>query len=329
MTTGDRMMASALGSWIRLAPFAGLPPQEFEAEELWRREDPGQVRIVLRMRGPRGQSVVFKRVFAPTTTERWAAGLNGQRRAVRALIRDPVHVPPAVLAEDAEALATIQDFVPGRTLQDHMLLKYDQPGPRARILQRVGAFLAAYQSRTQNGEKAFNPACMLEYVRALGQRAMTGDLTLADPDLFAVLSEGLDAAAEAAADQVVPIAAQHGDMHARNLIVSANRTTLIDFAQDKSAAVQYDMARLIVDLGARFAGGTAHETACGIPEVDLAALSEGYGQDLRQDACLAFLCRCRVLQDWAALPSESANRSAFQQERLVHLQRTATHLAVA
>ncbi|ABV92092.1 aminoglycoside phosphotransferase [Dinoroseobacter shibae DFL 12 = DSM 16493] len=329
MTPGDRMMASALGSWTRLAPFAGLDPAAFEAEELWRREDPGQVRIVLRMRGGAGQDLVFKRVFQPQDRGRWAEALDGQRRAVRALMRDPVHVPPAILAEDAETLSTVQDFVPGRTLQDHMLLRFDKPGARAQVLQRAGRFLAAFHGATAEGDKPFNPATMLDYIRALGRRALSGDLTLADPDLFAVLAEGLEAAAQTAAGQPVRVAAQHGDLHARNLIVSGKRATLIDFAQDRSAPVQYDMARLIVDLGARFSGDAAPEATCGLPAADLAALSDGYGRDLSQDACLAFLCRCRVLQDWAALPAVASQRSAFQQERLLQLQKTATRLAAA
>lgn len=329
MTSDDRMMVSALSSWQRLAPFAGFDPQDFTVEELWRREDPGQVRIVLRMRGPRGADMVFKRVFAPLEPARWAGALAGHRRAVRALIRDPEHMPAAVLAEDPEAFSTVLDFVPGRTLQDHLLLKFAQTDQRADVLRRAGRAVAAYHEATAEGDKPFNPVRMLDHMRALGQRASEGDVSLADPDLFAVLAEGLDACAEAAAGQLVTVAAQHGDLHARNVILSSKRATLIDFAQDKSAPTAYDLSRLVVDLAARFAGDAVLDPVCGLPPADLAALSEGYGRPLQDDAVLAFLCRCRVLQDWAALPSQAAKRSAFQQERLVHLQRSATMLAAA
>ncbi|WP_424976266.1 phosphotransferase [Dinoroseobacter sp. S124A] len=327
MTRDDRMMASALGSWQQLAPFAGLDPASFSGEELWRREDPGRVRIVMRMTGPDGRNLVFKRIFAPVDQARWAEGLAGQRRAVRALRADKVHAPAAILAEDASSLSTIQDYVVGRTLQDHLLLKYDKPDQRGALLTRAGAALRAYYDSTAAGEKRFNPARMVDYMERLARKALDGQLAIVDPDLFAVLVESLKAAAAAAEGAPVMLAAQHGDLHARNMILSANRATLIDFMHDKEAPAVYDLARLLVDLGARFAGTRALDPRCGLPPEDLAALSEGYGADLGADPCMAFLCRCRVLQDWAALPSVGGQRSAFQQERLVQLQRAATILA--
>ncbi|WP_424969866.1 phosphotransferase [Dinoroseobacter sp. S76] len=327
MTRDDRMMASALGSWQQLAPFAGLDPARFSGEELWRREDSDRVRIVLRMTGPDGRNLVFKRIFAPMDRERWAEGLAGQRRALRALRGDKVHAPAAILAEQAESLSTIQDYVTGRTLQDHLLLKYDKPAQRTALLSRAGAALRAYHDSTAAGEKPFNPVRMTDYMKRLARKALDGQLAIVDPDLFAVLVDSLAEAAEAAEGGSVTLAAQHGDLHARNMILSANRATLIDFMQDKDAPTIYDLARLIVDLGARFAGERALDPNCGLPPEDLAALSDGYGADLGADPCLMFLCRCRVLQDWAAMPSIGGKRSAFQQERLVQLQRAATTLA--
>ncbi|MEM1079125.1 MAG: phosphotransferase [Pseudomonadota bacterium] len=327
MTRDDRMMASALGSWQQLAPFAGLDPTAFSGEELWRREDSGRVRIVMRMTGPDGRNLVFKRIFAPADPARWAEGLAGQRRAVRALRGDKVHAPAAILAEDASSLSTIQDYVIGRTLQDHLLLKYDKADQRGALLSRAGAALRAYYDATAVGEKPFNPARMVDYMERLARKALAGQLAIVDPDLFAVLVDSLPEAASAAKGGVVTLAAQHGDLHARNMILSANRATLIDFMHDKEAPTVYDLARLIVDLGARFAGERTLDSRSGVPPEDLAALSEGYGADLAADPCLLFLCRCRVLQDWAALPSTGGKRSAFQQERLVQLQRAATCLA--
>ncbi|WP_425091686.1 phosphotransferase [Tropicimonas sp. S265A] len=315
--TRDPLLRAALADWRRLAPFAGLDPAAHLPEPLGRRQARGVARIVLRMRAEGRSDVVFKRVFRPRVDPGWAAGLQTQR-AVRALLPGPAR-PAPVMLEDADAQAAIFGWVPGKSLNAHLLLKYDQPVQRADALRRAGDWLAQFHAATDAGPVAFHASPVQLRLSRLMARAEADPAAIVDADLFIVLAQGMARFARAAQGAPVQCAALHGDLTANNMVLGVKATTAIDFCTAVTGPVLHEVAKLLADIAARFG-------VDGVPRADVQAFEEGYGARVRHDPVFDYLLRAQLLFQWAALGPMGRPQTAFTATRIEKVQGVAKKL---
>lgn len=303
-----------------MAPYAGLDPSAFAPDPLARRYTPAAARIVLRMRGIRRADVVFKRVFRPAGDTSWAAGLEAHRSFFLQL--PAATRPAAVLFADPSKQAAIYDWVPGRSLHDHLLLKLDRPKSRDEVLFRAGKSIAEFHMATEAGAVAFS-ACQVQMrIARLRTLAQSDPVAILDADLFLALSQGLAPLARAAHGNMVLLAARHGDLSARNLILGPHCAAPIDFRLSRRGPVLHDLAALVADILIILTGPYGGRVASALCVAKfLAPFEAGYGMQLRGKPEFDYLLRTALLFRWAGFGRVGQTRSAFVEARLVTIQR--------
>jgi hypothetical protein len=317
--TRDPLLRAALAEWRRLAPHAGLDASAYVPEPLGRRHTRRAARIVIRMQACDRADVVFKRAFRPADDPAWVRGLETLGRTRELLAQDARPAP--VLIADKARQSAILGWTPGRSLCEHLLLKLDQPARRAALMTRAGGWLAAFHAATDAGQVAFDVAPYHRRIARLVARAKVDPTTIADADFFVMLAERLPQFAHLAEKAPVRRAALHGDLTARNLVLSPGRATAIDFCAARTGPVLPEIARLLSDIETRFGDPEGDGTS-----PDTEAFEAGYGAKICRDPVFAYLLRVQVMADWARLGEQGDAASPFAASRMARLQALAQGL---
>lgn len=277
------------------------------------RLQPGSTRIVLRLLAGT-QDLVLK--YDPDATEEaFSERATAQQFAYDRLGAGMV---PALLSVDVKGRSALQHHVNARPA--HELLDLAEVGLDAApdILRRCGRWLGAYHNATLQPARKINPDRMLNWAKTLQNKVETRAPDVPRRDLFLTYAAQIPAMGDRARGQPTRIAASHGDMHLRNLLLGPDGCFGIDFEPLAKVPPAHDLARFLLRYGTWFDFG---------PE-PLAAFWDGYGTPRDTDAALGYLLPILLLEDWLSIPKRKEDRSPKQQRRLRGILRMAAEVFV-
>jgi len=309
-----------------LAATVGIDLGDAPADILMLRTSNSHSRIVLRLRRHSANDLVYKQIFSPVDGVSFQKTIDAHARAAQRVNGHTGLSVPEIYAADAATQSMLMQRVTGKTLNDHMLQSYENHTKRENLLAHAGAWLAAYHQPDAVTPSAFHPDFMMDHLHAQVQKLRAGDMAVAQPDRFIAAYRALkDRLGYFQGGQTHSTAA-HGDMHTRNLLISPESVSGIDFEHTHNAPIGHDLARFLVDYATRFAQDQPLEKGFIIPADDIAAFFAGYGHSHRQDASFKFLLRQQILLEWLTIPATAADRSWFQSHRLDGVCRLAAHV---
>ena len=153
---------------------------------------------------------------------------------------DALHVP-ALLHVDPDAQFLVMQAAEGQTAHD-LIADYDIN--RATVLQACGAWMGHLHRQTYERDNRVNPNVVQASLRGLRDKVVSGESAVVGRRAFLDCAIVVDDMAEAARGQVTKLAATHGDMNLRNLIIGPQGRHGIDFGVIHTAP----MAMILRDL---------------------------------------------------------------------------------
>jgi hypothetical protein len=319
---GDRMadrVGNGLANWPLLARQARLPADGWTPALLTSRKDAKGDRTVIRLSHPTYPPVICKQSFRPADAESMARSLDAQDRAARALADHPAAGVPRILARLDERCAALIQAVAGPTLLD--LLGAGPGAPQA--FRRAGAWLDAFHRSEPFETRAFQPRFMLDHFTRVAESIAAGKRRVPRPARFTRHVEALCAQAPRADRATTVSARRHGDLTARNIILSPERAWGFDMSGGDARPVGYDIARLLVYATELMPVAPSPDV---VPPDVADAFFQGYGLTARDDAAVQFLVRARLLSDWVSMPE---TRSAMTVRQLIRFERISRLAAAA
>ena len=235
---------------------------------------------------------------------------------------DALHVP-ALLHVDPDAQFLVMQAAEGQTAHD-LIADYDIN--RATVLQACGAWMGHWHRQTYERDNRVNPNVVQASLRGLRDKVVSGERAVVGRRAFLDCAIVVDDMAEAARGQVTKLAATHGDMNLRNLIIGPQGTHGIDFGVIHTAPIGHDLARFIAHFANLFYPEDAVDGEKQWLEDDLDAFFAGYGSDGRNDPAFRYLLRMEIIKDWAKVPKDPANRGAHDRHRWMGIKFLSTFL---
>ncbi len=302
----DTLRAMALNLWPDLMREIGEPPGGWRDMPLARRQDPRVAMIALRMvRGTR--ALVLKLQDRPRDRDGFAVACEAHIAAHQAYPRGV----PGLLTANLDQQVQVMDFVDGALLS-HVLTEAP-PAAQSEALFCAGAWLDGYHRATWVEARQFQPKFTLNYLREIVSEVRNGKRAVAEPARFLICAEKLCAMQAAFEGRQTQVAATHGDLHMRNLIIGA-RTMGIDFTAGRSVPVGHDIGRLLTDYAIVHAPTTRIRPGEVLPDFARDGFFSGYTLTGPEDPSVQLLLRHRLLAEWWGLPVEG--RSLAQARRL-------------
>ncbi|MFQ6547284.1 phosphotransferase [Aestuariibius sp. 2305UL40-4] len=292
-------------TWQALVREIGVDPASLRSEVLWRRVEDDRVRFVLRLKRAGAPDLIFKQVFAPHDPEAFRISTVMQERMAGAL--RPPFAAPRVLARADNDLALLMEEAPGLTAHDALLEAYGDAAAQVRVMRSVGGWIGAFHRTSPQPERPFRPSFILNHMRKRRRELEDGAGALRRPAHYRRALAALMSYGEPAKGAVLPVGPNHGDLHAKNILIGPDVVNGIDFRNAHDAPVCYDLARFLVDATARVIGPPSEGGSLLGPDL-AAAFWEGYGTDLSAHPALDLMIRVRLLEDWQAMPEGRLGR---------------------
>lgn len=321
-----RLFEQATQGAIALGERVGIALNVAKFVPLLMRSAEHRAAVVLRLHRKGAEDLIYKQVFAPFDTAAFQQGVEAHKRALERLIKAKGVGVPKILAVDNVTQSVLMQRVSGKTLNDHMLQSYANPRKRHELLTRSAAWLAAFHQPDSVKKSTFYPGFMMDHLQAQIDKIENGDKSVPHADrLKAAHKILLDRIDQFHGGETVTVAA-HGDMHTRNLLISPDMVSGIDFNFTHNAPIGHDISRLLIDYATRFAQDQSLESENIIPANDMDAFFAGYGAQYRNDASVRFLLHQQILLEWLSIPAKEDSRSYFQSHRLDGVLRLTNHV---
>lgn len=302
--------------WPGIAAGAGLSAGGARFRRLQvnsRRED---LRCVLQITTGAGAEYVLRADFGSGASVRFARHLERHGAAARALRDVPGVSVPQILWQDPARGLVLMEFAPGDTGAREVAMTGYGLGRRETVFQRAGQAVAALHRVSAVGERQFWPKPFLARVADQAREVRDGAMAVPRPKRFVGLCAYLHRQGRRARGHRYLAAVEHGDLHLRNMLISPDQVSFIDFSNDGGSFPQRDLASLWLancpDLLAQ-AGQAAGFG--GVADADWQAFARGYGSDPAEDPVFGFFYGLRLLRIWrqlAARPQPLDHRSQRQ-----------------
>lgn len=305
--------ASTAAQWARAAPALGFDLVDHDLHLVRARlSDPHQ-RVVLLAQG-KGDApdLILKHSLVGQQQKHFDNGVAAHIRAVGVFEGDDTLHVPALLHVDPDSQFLVMEAADGQTAHD---LIADDSTKRAVVLQACGAWMGHWHRQTFERDNPINPNVVQKSLRGLRDKVVSGDRAVVGRRAFLECAAVVDDMAEAARGQVTKLAATHGDMNLRNLIIGQQGTFGIDFGAIHTAPIGHDLARFVANFANFFYPMDAADGDAQWLKDDLDAFFAGYGADGRNDPAFRYLLRMQVIKDWASIPKDLEARNALHRHR--------------
>lgn len=311
---------AALHHLPALLAMAGLPPEGWRHRPIMIRDESSPQVVVLRLTRPGAADLALK--YKPGPARSLADRIAEHQLVQRLFPHDPQLTVPRLLAHDAAHGVTLMEHFDGVPLAD--LLGPDIAlADHAAVLARAGRWLAAFHRARLGDARIFRPKYGLQSLDQVIKEIGAGRRRVAEQARFLRAAAGFAAMHEDWRHQQTRAAAQHADLHMRNLLMGSTAVAGIDFAGGHTAPVGHDIARLLVDYTAMAAPLEDLRRGEVVPEAALAGFFGGYDVVGPDDPSVRMMLRMRILTDWRGLPASPENMSPTKARRLVGLMRMA------
>jgi len=322
LATPDFALTAA--QWARTAPALGFALADHDLHLIRARlTDPHQRVVVLAQGRGDAPDLILKHTLAGQLYKHFDNGVVAHVRAVKVFDGEGrLHVP-ALLHVDPDAQFLVMQAADGETAHD---LIADDSTKRAAVLQACGAWMGHWHRQTYERDNPINPTVVQKSLRSLRDQVASHDRGIVGRRAFLERAAVVDDMAEAARGQVTKLAATHGDMNLRNLIIGPQGTYGIDFGAIHTAPIGHDLARFFSNFANFFYPTDAADGDARWLENDLAAFFAGYGADGRNDPAFRYLLRMEIIKEWAKVPKDPAKRDAHHRHRWTGIQLLSTFL---
>ena len=325
---------SGLKHWPQLAQAAGFEPQGWKARLLASRQDSRADRVVLALSHPDHPPLICKQALGAADIAASAAAIAAQRRAVTALAAQPGAGAPRILAALPDAGAILMEQVAGIQLADAVqdwgitapdaesraasratnFASAQDTGPATAAIARAGSWTQAFHQSAPVEPRSFQPRFVAEHLGQAAQSVRNGQRRIARAGRFLACVERVLASASLAQSAPTRAAIRHGDLNARNLILSTSTQNVwgIDFQDNAIMPVGYDIARLLVALAECCPLAPGDKV---VPAPIRRAFFASYRLSDESDRSIGFLCAARLLSNWLSLPERRHHMSLPQSLR--------------
>lgn len=310
--------------WAAASPALGFGPADHSLHLIRARlSDPHQ-RVVLLAQGEGDlPDLILKHSLGGQQQKHFDNGVAAHRRAFDMFVgADKMHVP-ALLHVDETAQFLVMETAIGETAHD---LIADGGADRAAVLQACGAWMGHWHAQTYERENPINPNTVQKSLRTLRGNVENDTRDIVGRRAFLTCAAVVDDMAENARGQMTKLAATHGDMNLRNLIIGPKGTYGIDFGAIHTAPIGHDLARFIANFANFFYPLDGQDGDGAWLDDDLDAFFAGYGADGRNDPSFIYLLRMQIIKDWASIPKDTGARNALHRHRWAGIQLLSTFL---
>ncbi|MDC0658847.1 aminoglycoside phosphotransferase family protein [Leisingera sp. SS27] len=298
----DEVQARTQALWPQAAAAAGLPEAGAKFRRMQSNRRLQQSRCVLEIATAAGQRFVLRADFQSDNPLRRVRDLERHGQVARQLKSVPGVSVPEVLWQDPEHPYVLMEFVPGETAYRALALTDYGFGARADVLRRIGGAVAELHRVSDAGQKQFWPKPFLKSVSDRAQAVREGQLQLPKPNRFLGLCAHLHRAARRARGCEFRSAVAHGDLHLRNIILSDQEVSFIDFLNHKAVFPQRDLADIWLANCLEHLAAEDSVPGFGlVAQADWAAFEEGYGAGLTGDPVFRFFFAWRLFRLWLSL----------------------------
>ena len=324
--TARQLEAYACDLWPEIAGRMGVAPEGYRPQALKTRIVSGTSRTLILLRARRGGDLVMKVEYPPSKPRRFEDEISAHRNAAALLTGIDGASVPAIHLAAPDLQVVVMERVLGRTAHEALELADLGLADRPQVLRACGNWLGRFHEAGRVGCNPVRPDAMLRYAAGLEAKVRARQVTVPRRDMFLDLASIVPRLGEQARGRETRVAASHGDMHLRNLLIAEQAVYAIDFAAQKALPPGHDLARFLVRFGNFFVPGAGARGMAGIAEADLNAFWGGYGAEHRDDPALRYLLPVQMMSDWVAIPRDRDGRSSTQTRRLKGLLRMATAL---
>lgn len=313
----DDVVARTRALWPRAAAAAGLP----ESGAAFRRMQVNSrfelKRCVLRVETSRGDRFILRGDFAGERAGWTDAILDRHMLAAEKLSDVPGVSVPAVLWQDPVYRHQLMEFASGDTAFLALGLTGYGLGDRSAQLERIGSAVAALHGCDGTAQQTFDPAGHLRTIARTAKDVRSGAVALARPKRFLGLCAFLHQIARRAEGRAFPAGLVHGDLHFRNILISPELVSFIDFSRARIAFPYWDIANLWLANGLDHLTRDEKEAGFGhVAKADWLAFEAGYGLKLTEDPVFQFLFTFRLWQSWAGVLQARHITEERQKEKL-------------
>lgn len=305
----DLIQARAEALWPQIATQLGLPAAGARFRRFQVNSRRQHWRSVLEVRIPQGDRFVLRADFDGSPSSPFAGILQRHRAAAAAM--KPVHgvSAPAILWQDPEQPYYLMEFAPGDTAFRALEAADYGLGDRAAVVQNIGLAVAALHRVSAVGERQFWPKPFLTRISKRAQAVRSGQIELPRPQKFLGLCALLHRLGRAARGHCFDAAVEHGDLHLRNILISDETTSFIDFSNQKGIFPQRDLASIWLANCPDHLAQDGQAPGYGlVAQADWAAFQQGYGRDLVNDPVFRFFFARRLFKAWLLLAQKPRPR---------------------
>ncbi|MCG7628781.1 aminoglycoside phosphotransferase family protein [Epibacterium sp. MM17-32] len=312
----------AVALWPRIAEEMGLPAEDTAFSMMLVNSSGRDQRAVLGVRTTTGQRFVLRAEFATDNVSAHMKHLERHRMAAQALRDVPGVNVPALLWQDETRPYALFEVAPGETAHRELTFASYGIADRASLLRRIGGAVAALHDTGTPQDRRFWPREYLREVAACATRVRAGDIALRKPKRFLGLCAMLHRFANRARGEAYRAVALHGDLHFRNILMTQDLVSFIDFSAAGAGCNHIDLvnlwqAKLPENLTEH---GQQRDFGC-VAAADWQAFESGYGQALTEDPVFQFIYLYRLYKVWRKLPPPGGEMAQWEQEAFVGTQR--------
>ncbi len=273
-------------------------------------------RCVLLVHVPEHADVVLRADFKTTGYEYFRQVVQRMRSLATNIGEVPDCTIPQVLWQHCERRFVVMELCGGSTLYEELNYCDLGFGDRSATLQRAGRAVRALHDASPREMQQFWPKQCMSTVAERAALVRSGELEIRRQPKFLGLCAYLHRRAREVRGCNFMSAYEHGDLHMRNILVSEETVSFIDFANTRSQNPLRDLAYLwLANCPDHLARGDQRSGFGGVAADDWDAFSKGYGVDLIKDPLFRFCFAYELWTIWQRLPAPDQIPSGSEKRR--------------
>ena len=296
-----------------------MDPSRYTCADEWIKDETNRLHIVQKYDADGVEPVILKQAFRPDDPEEFNGIVAAHRLAQQVLGGNPVATVPSILATDPDSRAYLMEFQPGETLLEHCRSNLDHRP----FLELAGKWLSAFHSGTFQKQRQFQPRFMARHMLHLVDQMKAGERKIKGQKRFVELAHAVQDFAAASEGRISKIAAKHGDMNSRNILISGQTVAAYDFLPQSFAPVGYDIAKILLSYAQTTADIGKIPNGSVLPPEAMEAFFDGYEFVGPDDPGVEFLLRIQILTDWNRMDTSKNAQTLIRFERLRAIARRA------
>ncbi|ATG37111.1 Phosphotransferase enzyme family protein [Phaeobacter piscinae] len=309
--------------WPTIASELGLSPTGTKFGRMQVNRKTEDHCCVLRVSLEDGSEFVLRADFGEGSLHQHQAIISRHQVAAKSLKFSPHASVPQLLWWDTEHKYSLMEFAPGETAFQALQMAGLGFGDRRQLVERMGNAVRVLHQCSSADKQRFWPKRHLDAVSQTAEAVREGHLTVLKPKRFLGLCAYLHRSARRSKGIRFQPGFTHGDLHFRNVLVSADQISFIDFSSRGFSIVERDISNLWLANGLDHLSGIDGDTGFGgVSNSDWAAFEAGYGRKITHEPLFQFCFALRLWESWVRFSISgraAGEKGRMQLKLLVHV----------